>query len=128
MFHKFSYNLNYFNDDSTPEFPSGYAYQPHYSIPIRQYSSYIENSLPDQVDNVPDYAYFSEYYQTWAWRDLYPYGFTDADGFGVDLPFINGSHYPFKNVMFLQTPMLRNNNIYAQIITQPIIDDCEQQQ
>ena len=128
MFHKFSSNLNYFNDDSTPEFPSGYAYQPHYSIPIRQYSSYIENSLPDQVDNVPDYAYFSEYYQTWAWRDLYPYGFTDADGFGVDLPFINGSHYPFKNVMFLQTPMLRNNNIYAQIITQPIIDDCEQQQ
>jgi hypothetical protein len=125
--HKFSYNLDYFNDDSTPEFPSGYAYQPHYSIPIRAYSSYIENAIPGEVDNVPDYAYFSEYYQNWVWRDLYPYGFTDADGFGVDIPFINGAHYPFSNIMFLQVPMLRNNNIYAQVITQPIIDDCEQQ-
>ena len=125
MSHKFSYNPDVFQNNDTPEFPSGYAYQTHYSIPIRQYSTYIESAEPQEVDNIPDWAYFSQYYQAWYWRDIYTYGFTDADGFGVDLPFINGSHYPFAQVLFLQTPVIKDTSIYAQLIIPPIIDDCE---
>lgn len=126
MFHKYSFNPSYFEDNSTVEFPSGYAYQPHFPIPIRAFSDYIETADPLQVDNVPDYAYFSSYYNQWLWRDLYPYGFTDESGNGVDVPFLNGAHYPFKDVLFLQTPMIRNVlGIYGTTIIQPFEDFCE---
>jgi hypothetical protein len=128
MSHKFSYNPDVFQNNDTPEFPSGYVYQTHYSIPIRQYSTYIESAEPQEVDNLPDWAYYSQYYDAWYWRDIYTYGFTDADGFGVDLPFINGSHYPFAQVLFLQTSVIKDTSLYGsntQLIIQPIIDECE---
>jgi hypothetical protein len=126
LYHKYSYNSLYFEDNSTTNLPSGYGYQAHYPVPIRSFSDYIETADPLQVDNVPDYAYFSEYYNQWLWRDLYPYGFTDESGNGVDVPFLNGAHYPFKDILFLQVPMIRDvNGIYGSIIIQPLTDDCE---
>jgi hypothetical protein len=125
MSHKYSYNPDYFQSNDTIEFPSGYAYQPYYSVPVRQYSNYIETAEPNEVDNVPNWAYFSQYNQSWAWRDIYTYGFTDADGFGVDIPFLNGAHYPFSQILFLQTPIIKDMGIYAQVITPPLIDNCE---
>jgi hypothetical protein len=38
------------------------------------------------------------------WRDLYPYGFVDSNGIGVDYPYMNNSHYPFVDTIFRITP------------------------
>ena len=105
--------------------PSGYVYEPHYSIPIRVFSNYLEYGLKTNTSNVPTYAWFSEYEQTFIWRDIYTYGFIDTEGFGVDYPFTNGAHYPFKQVLFLQKPLQRTTEISTTIINQPINDDCE---
>jgi hypothetical protein len=125
MYHKYSYNSQWFQikDGSNP-ITSGYLYQPHYSIQVRDFSSYVEDARPGQVDNIPDYAFFSTTENKWRWRDLYPYGYVDTSDVGVDHPFLNGSHYPFVPINFLQFQPLRN--IYkANVIVQPIIDDCE---
>jgi hypothetical protein len=126
IYHKYSFNPLVFQDNSSTTFPSGYAYKPHYDIPIRSFSDYIETGNKNEIANVPEYSYYSENDRQWRWRDLYPYGFIDGDGVGVDNPFINNSHYPFKEILFLQTPILRNTEgIYYQTINLPIVDDCE---
>jgi hypothetical protein len=126
LYHKYSFNPEIFQNNSSVDNPSGYAYRPHYQVPIRAFSDYIETGNKNEIDNVPEYSYYSQNDNQWRWRDLYPYGFTDGDGIGVDNPFINNSHYPFKNILFLQTPILRNTEgIYYQTINLPIVDDCE---
>lgn len=126
IYHKYSFNPLLFQNNSSLEQPSGYAYKPHYDIPIKSFSDYVETGNRNEVDGIPTYSYYSENDRQWRWRDLYPYGFIDGDGVGVDTPFINNSHYPFKQILFLQTPILRNTEgIYYQDIKQPIIDDCE---
>jgi hypothetical protein len=123
--HKISYNPNIFDNESNNNLPDGYTYEPHYSVPIRVYSDYIETGDKDKVDLIPDYAFFSKYDNQWRWRDLYNYGYIDTDGNGLNIPFLNGCHYPFKNIMFLLTPMKRNINLFNDIIFAPITDDCE---
>lgn len=129
--HKYSFNKNVFQtniNDVTNRvlfFPSGYAYKPHYKIPLRTFSDYVETA-DTGTENVPSYAYFSQVDRLWRWRDLYTYGFIDNNGNGVDNPFINNSHYPFTDILFLQTPMLKNTEgIYYQDINLPTIDFCE---
>jgi len=123
--HKISYNPQIFDNNSENILPEGYTYRPHYSVPIRVYSDYIETGDRDTVDLVPDYSFFSKNDNQWRWRDLYPYGYIDTDGNGLNNPFINGCHYPFKEIIFLLTPMKRNINLYNNIIFSPITDDCE---
>lgn len=124
-YHKYSFNSAYFFDNSALNLPSGYVYEPHYPIQIRVFSDYLEFGTKKNTDNVPTYAWFSEYEQTFIWRDIYSYGFIDSDGLGVDYPFTNGAHYPFKEVLFLQKPLQRTNDIITNIINGPITDDCE---
>jgi hypothetical protein len=125
MYHKYSFNDLYFSDNSTPNLPSGYLYEPHTPIQIRTFSDYLEFGSKEFSDNVPGYAWFSEFEDTWYWRDLYTYGFIDNDGIGVDYPFLNGSHYPFKDILFLQYPIQRDNNVQSTIINRITNDDCE---
>jgi len=125
MVHKYSFNDTYFVDESDPNLPSGYLYNPHHSIKIREFSDYLEQGSKEMVDNVPGYAWFSENDDLWYWRDLYSYGYIDNDGIGVDYPFINGSHYPFSSVLFLQYPINRNININANNMAKITKDDCE---
>ena len=123
--HKYSFNPVLFENNSTNVFPSGYAYKPHYEIPIKAFSDYIETA-ETSAQNIPDYAYFSQTDNLWRWRDLYQYGFIDVNGVGVDNPFLNNAHYPFIDILFLQTPMRRNTEgIYYQDINLPDIDFCE---
>ena len=125
MYHKYTYNSQWFQTkNGSNSTPSGYLYQPHYSIQVRDFSGYVEDARPGEVDNIPDYAFFSSNENKWRWRDLYPYGYVDTSGNGVDHPFLNGSHYPFRPINFLQFQPLRNIN-KENVIVQPLIDDCE---
>lgn len=123
--HKYSFNSSVILTSGDINLPDGYAYNPHHSIPIRVYSDYIETGDVNKVDGVPDYSFYSEYEGQWKWRDIYEYGFIDTDGNGVNHPFLNNRHYPFSQVLFLQTPIIKNNNVFNDIIFSPIIDNCE---
>lgn len=125
MVHKYSFNDILFLTSGNQNYPDGYLYNPHFSIPIRAYSNYIENGDKKSVINIPGYSWFSQYNNIWYWRDLYTYGFIDSEGIGIDNPFINGAHYPFLNCIFLQYPITRNNNTFSDEYQQIINDDCE---
>lgn len=131
IYHKFVLNRNIFiEDNATPEEsnnPNGYYYKPHYSFKLRIFSEYVEtSSYYDNVQNIPDYAFYSNVSQEYRWRDLYPYGFIDSDGNGVNHPYTNNSHYLHNNFIFKILPEgsnIADNNI--NYINQPVIDDCE---
>lgn len=123
--HKISYNPQIFDNNSSNTLPDGYTYKPHYSIPIRSYSDYLETGDKDKVDLVPDHAFFSKYENQWRWRDIYQYGFIDTNGNGYNHPFLNDCHYPYTNILFLLTPMKKDLNNYNSVIYAPLVDDCE---
>lgn len=123
--HKISYNPQIFDNNSLNTLPDGYTYEPHYTVPIRVFSDYIETGDKDKVDLIPDYAFFSKYDNQWRWKDLYSYGYKDSNGNGLNIPFLNGCHYPFKEILFLLTPMKKNINLFNDIIFAPISDNCE---
>ena len=124
--HKFTFNKFVFDisetDDNTNQL--GYYYEPHYSLKIREYSDYIEDGDKKNVAGIPDYSYFSVDGNKFIWRDLYPFGYIDSSGIGVNYPFLNDTHYPYDNFIFRIIP--EGTNYIEQTITQePIIDDCE---
>lgn len=124
--HKFTFNPFVFDIDNTDinSNQKGYYYQPHNSLKIRDYSGYIEEGDKKDVEGVPDYAYFSVDGNTFIWRDLYPYGYIDPEGNGVNYPFLNGTHYPYENFIFRIIP--EGTNYIEQDTTQePLIDGCE---
>ena len=126
IYHKYSLNTEVFYDNSINNYPSGYLYVPHYDIPIRVFSDYIETGVKGEVDVVPPYSYYSENNNKFLWRDLYTYGFIDNNGIGLNIPFINNAHYPFKSIYFLHYNAQRDiNNVNATIINPPTVDDCE---
>ena len=127
-YHKFKFNVLNFNIGKLPSQPAtnyfGYYYQPHYSLKIKDYSNYIEEGDIQNVVGIPDYSYFSTSKNLFIWRDLYPYGFIDNDGIGVNYPFLNGTHYPYENIIFRIIP--EGSNYKEQtIIASPTIDNCE---
>jgi len=123
-YHKFVFNPEIFNIGGSLNNPQGYYYKPFFSIRIKDYSDYIEEGDPETIDGVPNYAYYSQYLNRLLWRDIYPYGFVDSDGNGVDFPFMNGRHYPYSNFFFRIIPEGTNiQNIT--IVTLPEIDGCE---
>ena len=136
--HKITYNENWFSLSATTLTSNnqyGYFYQPHRSVQIRAFSDYIEEGSASNVVGIPDYAYYSTTNALFRWRDLYPYGYIDTDGIGVDYPYLNDAQYPFLNTIFRITP--ENYNIpsdYAQIgavpintttVAEPTADECE---
>ena len=109
---------------NNPAVPIGYVYYPYHKINVKEFSSYVETGNVKDVDYIPDYAFYSSFEDRWRWRDLYPYGYVDSEGVGVDYPFLNGAHYPFKEIKFYQmSPQRRFNTM--NMIVQPIIDNCE---
>lgn len=122
-YHKINYNQSVFSTDIRSE---GYYYKPHYEIPVRSLSTYVENfNGSTGIDNLPYWAYYSQNYNKWIWRDLYDPGFIDQDGNGVDYPFSNNANYVFKNFIFKLIPEGSKYKNFTQIIYQPISDDCQ---
>jgi hypothetical protein len=127
-YHKIKFNQNNFNctltTDLNATFEPGYYYQPLFSIPVRAFSDYLEEGDPNYVVDVPNYATFSENRNTFVWKDLYPYGFIDTNGIGVDQPFLNGKHHPFRNIIFRLIPEGTNYKLFNDV-GDPLIDPCE---
>ena len=136
--HKIKFNQNWFaivDNGLNSSNQIGYFYQPHNLIQIGAFSDYIEEGSSTSVVGIPPYAYYSTTNALFRWRDLYPYGFIDNEGIGIDFPFMNGGHYPYVNTIFRITP--EDFNIpsdYAQIgkvpqnintIEDPLVDECE---
>jgi len=130
-YHKIRYNQDVFQTVSSPSSnTAGYYYNPHTPITIQVFSDYIETADSEQVDNVPTYSFYSNTDQQFRWRDLYTYGFFDQLGRGVDYPFFNKSHYPYKNMIFRLTPDDKGFNINDTILgtdvpVKPLVDGCE---
>jgi len=124
LYHKLKFNPFVFKIGGNNNNPFGYYYQPHHSLTIREYSNYIEEGDKKNVVGVPDYSYFSTTRNSFIWRDLYPYGYIDSDNIGVNYPFLNGTHYPYTNIIFRIIPE-GTNYIEQILVTDPIIDGCE---
>ena len=126
IYHKIQYNQFAFNlnDSSVGLNPKGYYYQVHHPITIRAFSDYIEEASPNNTVGIPNYSYFSTTDNSFKWREVYPYGFVDAGGLGVNYPFLNGAHYPFSTYIFRLLPE-GNEYIEQTIIQQPTVDPCE---
>lgn len=126
--HKFTFNNLFFTLDTiAPQNNQfGYYYRPHNPIVIRRFSDYIEEGSAINVVGIPNYAFYSNLSNSFRWRDLYPYGYIDADGIGVDYPFMNGKQYPFVNTIFRLIPEgTKTANQYINEIVEPVTDECE---
>jgi hypothetical protein len=128
VYHKIKFNPNLFDINQSLETTNsnqrGYYYNPLHSMTIRVFSDYIENGDKRTVENIPNYSYFTTTNDQFIWRDLYPYGYVDSSGLGVDYPFLNGVHYPYNNFIFRIIPE-GTNYIEQTITSEPITDPCE---
>lgn len=127
-YHKIRFNENVFNTEQNNENnPFGYFYKPHFDVKIAEFSDYIEEGDPRTVIDIPNYAYFSKNRNVFIWRDFYPYGFIDANGIGVDLPYLNNKHHPNKNIIFRLIPEGTNYNDfnYGGTVINIFRDGCE---
>ena len=125
--HSFTFNSQVFAGSE-----EGYVYKPHYPLPIRAYSDYIETGDPNTVVNIPGYSTYFENEKIWKWRDLYDIGFIEGN-IGVDYPFLNNSHYPKLDVDFFvhrgNRSLAFNDTINVSastsILENYIVDGCE---
>jgi hypothetical protein len=95
---------------------------------IRNFSNYIETGSIDNIDQIPNYSFYSQVDQEFRWRDLYTYGFVDETGVGQDFPYLNNSHYPYGEIIFKLSPEGINTNNFVTgttIAVKPKIDKCE---
>jgi hypothetical protein len=128
IYHKIIYNENVFDINITNESqeynPFGFYYQTHHPITLRAFSSYIEEGSSDDTTGIPNWATYDTSTSNFVWRDIYQYGFIDNDNIGVDYPFLNGVHYPFKNLIFRLIPE-GSTSINFNTVSLPTTDDCE---
>ena len=142
-YHKMKYNKNLFNVNLNETLDNnnlpGYYYQVHFPCKIKAFSPYIETGTNNSSTffesftnysgytavDIPPYSFYSTFMQEWRWRDIYTYGYVDAEGIGVNFPFLNKTHYPYNSIFFRLIPDQANYLGYSDIIVEPLIDDCE---
>jgi hypothetical protein len=109
---------------ATDEIFGGYYYQPHTRIPIKTYSETVMTHK--NYEFVPEYSNFSIHESLWRWRELLPTGFYESDMNGTDYPFVNGAHYPYKNINFEIKPIVIDIDYRTPpFVVLPTADDCE---
>jgi hypothetical protein len=104
--------------------PSGYFYSPHNPVKLRDFADSVSGAVGQNVNTKPSWAYFSQNLNTWLWRTILNYGIFE-NGKGVDYPFLNDAHYPFSQILFLQSTPYSNINQSIEVTAQPIKDFCE---
>jgi hypothetical protein len=75
----------------------GYYYKPHHKIELRYWSTFVEEGDNNTI-GIPDYAEKIDG-NRYLWRDLLDIGMNDGQSKILDYPFLNGSHYPYSNVI-----------------------------
>lgn len=134
LYHKFRFNPYYFNIGLTPgsnpfgDNCKGYYYKPHYPLTIRAFSNYLEEGDSQNVVGIPDYSYYSTTNNKFIWRDLYPYGYIDTENIGVDYPYLNNSHHPYRDIIFRLISEGTTYNygiINDTVVAEPTVDNCE---
>ena len=106
----------------------GYYYVPHVPLTLRVFSDYVETAPQNNSENVPSYAFYSTIDQEFRWREPYLYGEFDNLDRGVNYPYLNRAHYPYRDYVFRLIPEGTNyQDILGglNIATQPAVDDCE---
>lgn len=128
-YQKIKYNQSIFKTTNAPNTNApGFYYQPHTSVTIRVFSDYIETGDVAIIEGIPNYSYYSNADQQFRWRDIYTYGFRDNLDRGVNYPFLNFTHYPYKEVQFRLIPEGINFNsglLGIAYPVKPLIDECE---
>ena len=129
MYHKITFNPYHFNigNPAGPSFGKnqlGYYYNSHHSLKIGEFSDYIEEGDKKNVVGIPDWALYSTTKNVFRWKDKYSYGYIDEKGNGVNFPFFNGVHYPYRDIIFRLIPE-GTNYIDNNLVATPLIDDCE---
>ena len=104
--------------------PPGYFYTPHNPVKLRDFADSVTGAVGQNVNTRPSWAYFSQNLNTWLWRTILEYGVFE-NGNGVDYPFLNDAHYPFSQILFLQSTPYSNINQSVAVTAQPIKDLCE---
>jgi hypothetical protein len=130
IYHKITFNDNVFDINITGQSdaanPLGYYYQVHHPVTLKSFSSYVEEGQTQDTSGIPNWAVYDDATKNFIWRDIYPYGFIDNDGVGVDYPFLNGVHYPFKNLIFRLIPEGSTTiSSSLNVIPLPTTDECE---
>lgn len=124
--HKLTFNDTLYQIESqSTVIPEGYFYNPHFEIPLKQYSSNISLEITEQPIYRPAWAIYSQQNGFWFWRDILLPGELEDDGSGVNYPFLNGSHYTFSQFLFTLKSPFRNINTSATSTNKPKSDDCE---
>jgi len=128
-FHKIKYNQDVFSTTQQPN-PNapGFYYSPYMKMQLRYFSDYVETAAPQEITNVPNWAYYSSADDSFRWRDIYTYGYFDNLARGVNYPFLNKAHYPFQLSIFRLIPEGINYNADLGGIPfadKPLIDECE---
>lgn len=129
LIHKIKFNQDVFKTESTPN-PNamGYYYVPHVPLTLRVFSDYVETAPQNNSENIPSYAFYSTIDQEFRWREPYLYGEFDNLDRGVNYPYLNRAHYPYRDYVFRLIPEGTNyQDILGglNIATQPAVDDCE---
>jgi hypothetical protein len=104
--------------------PPGYFYTPHNAVKLRDFADSVTGAVGQNINTKPSWAYFSQNLNTWLWRTILEYGVFE-NGNGVDYPFLNDAHYPFSQILFLQSTPYSNINQSVAVTAQPIKDECE---
>ena len=131
---RLSFNDDFFdrktiNGTTYPNGPEGYYYNPHFEYKLRVYSDYIEESDTSNIYNLASYAKYFQKENVWKWRDIWSKGYVNAEGLGVDYPFINGCHY-INNIenLYIKPDTIdgvTNSRVEDTRINPFLIDDCE---
>ena len=110
------HRFNRTNRDITTTYgprPEGYFYKPHYKIPLRYWSTFVEDGTTATTLNIPIYAEnnFGDG-SRYLWRDLLDVGLNDGQPEILDYPFLNGFHYRYMDFN-LNLKRQDPNNIYG---------------
>jgi hypothetical protein len=118
--HSLEFNQAVFSTDG-----SIYRYKPHYKIKLRTFSKDIV--YDSDLNESPQYAQYLISENAHRWRPINPIGFYE-EGVGVTYPYLNDSHYPYRDVKFMIEPIRVGSEFSGTgrvIMTQQIGDYCE---
>lgn len=124
--HKLTFNDSLYSIDSfNNAIPEGYFYKPFHQIKLRVFSESVSTDINVSGLNRPTWAYYSVNRGVWLWREILLPGVLELGDNGVNYPFLNGAHYPFKQTLFLLSTPFKNINQSVINTDAPMMDDCE---